>query len=162
MWRACLDALEPRHDARFSPANAVGSVTLARTRGPTLELVLDARLLPAHDPECFLTAFDAMARDTGVRIEILRRSTGMDAPENGEMVRRAGQVLAGMGLDPTPRAKPTSTEGGVFTRMGAQALVFGPSPTTGNAHTPNEYADLAQVAQAIDAYEALIREFCEA
>jgi hypothetical protein len=160
-WRRQLGALEPREDRRFSPATAVGNVTMARTRGSTLELVLDGRLLPSHEPERLLAAFLAGV-GADVRVEVLRRSAGMDEPPDGELATRAGRVLATFGLDPTPRAKPTSTEGGVFARMGAQALVFGPSPTTGNAHTPNEYADLAQVAQAIDVYEALIRELCEA
>jgi acetylornithine deacetylase/succinyl-diaminopimelate desuccinylase-like protein len=160
-WRGLLERLEPREDPRFAPATAVGSVTMARTRGATLELVLDARLLPAHDPERLIEAFCAAAGGD-VRVEVLRRSQGMDEPADGELARRAGSVLARLGLDPAPLAKPTSTEGGVFARAGAQALVFGPSRSTGNAHAPDEHAHLGQVERAIDVYEALIRELCEA
>ena len=84
----------------------------------------------------------------------------MDTPRSAEILQRAGRALASIGLDGEPVAKPTSTEGGVFSRWGSEALVFGPSPTKGNAHTPNEYALLPQVERAIDAYEAMLRELC--
>lgn len=161
-WRTALRVLEPARDERFSPAEAVGSVTMIRTVDATLELVMDARLLPQHDPERFLAAFRKHLSIEPLSIEIMRRSGGMDTPRDAEILRRAGRALASIGLDPEPVAKPTSTEGGVFARWGCEALVFGPSPTKGNAHTPNEFALLTQVERAIDAYEALLRELCAA
>ena len=112
-----------------------------------------------------LAAFRARLATVGLAdadVRTLRNATGMDMPADSQIVRRAGAVLARLGLDPTPQAKPTSTEGGVFARMGAQSIVLGPSLSIGNAHTPNEYANLEQVALAINVYEAMIREFCSA
>jgi acetylornithine deacetylase/succinyl-diaminopimelate desuccinylase-like protein len=65
-----------------------------------------------------------------------------------------------MGLDPTPKAKPTSTEAGVFARAGCLAAVIGPGSSTGNAHTANERIEMAQLEQACDLYESLLLELC--
>jgi acetylornithine deacetylase/succinyl-diaminopimelate desuccinylase-like protein len=81
----------------------------------------------------------------------------MSLPADSEIVRRLAPVMREAGLDPAPKAKPTSTEGGVFVRAGAQALVFGPSPSTGNAHCANEFALLDEVDRAIDLYAQMIR-----
>lgn len=163
-WMREIALLAPAEDARFTPAGAVGNLTKISGRNGALELVMDARLLPAHDPEQLHRAFrrfvDAGVGDVHVGVEVLRNAAGMSVAEDAPVVRRAGSVLSRLGLDGRPVAKPTSTEGGVFTRWGAQALVFGPSPATSNAHTPNEHARLDEVERAIDVYEALIREFC--
>jgi len=163
-WMAALTRLSPHADARFDPSGAVGNVTRIRGAHGRLELVMDGRLLPQHDPETLHADFarEAPALAGGVAFdrEVLRRSTGMSTPEEAEIVQRTAHALRPLGIDPTPVAKPTSTEGGVFSRMGAQALVFGPSPSAGNAHTPNEFALLDEVERAVDAYEALIRTFC--
>jgi acetylornithine deacetylase/succinyl-diaminopimelate desuccinylase-like protein len=70
------------------------------------------------------------------------------------------KVLVAGGLDPTPQAKPTSTEAGVFARKGCEAIVFGPGRSTGNAHTPNERIEMAQLEKACDLYESLLLELC--
>ena len=67
---------------------------------------------------------------------------------------------AGTGLDSRPRAKPTSTEAGVFARAGCQAVVIGPGRSTGNAHEPNERIEIAQLEKAIDLYEQILLELC--
>ena len=79
-----------------------------------------------------------------------------DAP----LLKAAGAVLARHGLDPTPRAKPTSTEAGVFARAGCEAIVIGPGRSTGNAHTPNERIEMAQLDKACDLYQSLLVELC--
>jgi acetylornithine deacetylase/succinyl-diaminopimelate desuccinylase-like protein len=43
----------------------------------------------------------------------------------------------------------------VFASAGAEALVFGPSVSTNNAHCANEYALATQCHRAIDFYEGL-------
>ena len=161
-WLAAIGSLRPERDARFDPATAVGNLTQIRGEDGRLELVLDARLLPEHDPGELLEAFRKSARLDGrdLSLEVLRDAGGMSLADEAPLVRRAGAVLARLGLDPTPVAKATSTEGGVFTRFGCETLVFGPSPSKGNAHAPNEYARLSEVERAIDVYEALVRELC--
>lgn len=164
-WAQAVTALSPAEDARFDPAHAVANLTRARTRGAALELNLDARLLPAHDPEALLTAFgrEAMAladERVAVELSVERRGAGLTQPDDAEIVKRAGEALASLGLDGRPYAKPTSTEAGTFSRAGIPAVVFGPSLSAGNVHAPNEHARLREVERAIDCYEALIRAFC--
>ena len=85
---------------------------------------------------------------------------GMALRDDSPLVKSAGVVLARMGLDAVPRAKPTSTEAGVFARAGCEAIVLGPGVSTGNAHTPNEHIEMAQLEQACDLYESLLVELC--
>jgi acetylornithine deacetylase/succinyl-diaminopimelate desuccinylase-like protein len=75
-------------------------------------------------------------------------------------VKAAAAVLSRHGLDPKPRAKPTSTEAGVFARAGCEAIVFGPGRSTGNAHTANERIEMAQLEKACDLYESFLVELC--
>jgi acetylornithine deacetylase/succinyl-diaminopimelate desuccinylase-like protein len=95
-----------------------------------------------------------------LRIEATRNARGMSLPDDAELLRGAGRALRELGLDPRPRAKPTSTEAGVFARKGCEAAVFGPGVSTGNAHTPNERIEIAQLEKAIDAYQRIILELC--
>jgi len=95
-----------------------------------------------------------------LEISVERNASGMSLPGDSPLVRSAGAVLARHGLDPAPRAKPTSTEAGVFARAGCEAIVIGPGRSTGNAHTPNERVEMAQLAKACDLYESLLVELC--
>jgi acetylornithine deacetylase/succinyl-diaminopimelate desuccinylase-like protein len=165
LWRDRVTGLEPATDARFQPAGAVANVTRIATAAETLVLTLDARLLPEHDVEALVTGFqreaEALSDDTvEVKAFIDRRAGGMSLPPDAPLVRACGEVLESMGLDGAPVTKPTSTEAGVFARAGVEAVVFGPSLSTGNAHTANEHARLPEVERAIDVYEALIRRLC--
>jgi len=77
-----------------------------------------------------------------------------------QFVQVVQNVLTRFGLDPAPRAKPTSTEAGVFARAGCQAAVIGPGRSTGNAHTANERIEMAQLEKACDLYQSLLLELC--
>ncbi|GAC1605474.1 MAG: hypothetical protein NVS4B10_19010 [Myxococcales bacterium] len=98
--------------------------------------------------------------ELALSVSVERNATGMSLGEDAELVRRVSGALARRGLDGTPRRKPTSTEAGVFARKGCQAIVIGPGRSTGNAHTTNKRVELAQLAAAVDLYEALIVELC--
>jgi acetylornithine deacetylase/succinyl-diaminopimelate desuccinylase-like protein len=168
-------------DARFDPAGAVGGLNVLSSAEPAaaapdavygtgeISLQLDARLLPDHDPDQLIERFTARARDwveqlgrgeLELEVATERNAGGMALPEGSPLVKAAGAVLARHGLDPRPRAKPTSTEAGVFARAGCEAIVFGPGRSTGNAHTPNERIEMAQLEKACDLYQSLLLELC--
>jgi len=84
----------------------------------------------------------------------------VNLPDDAPLVISAGRALQRMSLDAKPRRKPTSTEAGVFARKGCEAIVFGPGRSTGNAHTPNERIEVAQLEKACDLYESLLLELC--
>ena len=169
LWRSLAAKLEPAEDARFAPAGAVASTTVIASGDDYVEATFDARLLPAHDPEALLAAFSTAAPawtarlgDGALDLEIAidRRYGGMSMPPDAPLVQAAGRAASALGLDPTPTAKPTSTEAGPFFRAGAEAIVFGAGRSTGNAHCANEHTVLSQLARAVDFYERLVREVC--
>ncbi len=183
LWQQQLAKLQPSSDALFDPAGAVGGVNLLEcvdAPAPAPDAVygtgevsasFDARLLPQHDPETLLKAFESAAHtwvaglgrgELELRLTVERNAGGMAPSEDSELVKAVGRVLERHGLEPTPRAKPTSTEGGIFARAGCEAIVFGPGVSTGNAHTANERIEMAQLERACDLYEALIHELCGA
>src|SRR5260221_2151000 len=168
-------------DARFDPPGAVGGLNVlasaeAAVPAPDavygigeISLQLDGRLLPNQDPDALITAFTQRAREwveqrgrgeLEGQIATGRNAAGMALGDDAPLVKSAGVVLARHGLDPRPRAKPTSTEAGVFARAGCEAIVFGPGRSTGNAHTANERIEMAQLEKACDLYESLLVELC--
>lgn len=181
LWADLLSKLEPARDDRFEPAGAVGGLNVLESghgapdeRGIYAEgwvaATLDARLLPQHDPDSFLAAFEEEARAWAQRlgrgeltlsISIERNAGGMAMQPGSPLAAAAGKVLAAHGLDGRARAKPTSTEAGLFFRAGCEAIVFGPGVSTGNAHTANERIEIAQLERAIELYQALLLELCQ-
>ena len=187
LWLSLLGKLAPARDPRFDPPGAVGGLNLLTSSSAALatpgaaaddepfsgrasvSATMDARLLPAHDPDSLLLLFEAAAtrwvRELGggaleLSISVLRNASGMSLPEGSELVRAVSGTLSRLGLDGRPRAKPTSTEAGVFSRAGCEAVVLGPGRSTGNAHTANERIEVAQLSLAIDLYEAVLIDLC--
>src|SRR5438045_5184671 len=180
LWLTLLGEAEPRADARFDPPGAVGGLNVLESEASeagteaiyargAIHATFDGRLLPEHDPDALLARFEERARlwvrelgqgELSLRIEATRNARGMSLAGDAELLRGAGSALREMGLDPSPRAKPTSTEAGVFARKGCEAAVFGPGVSTGNAHTPNERIEIAQLEKAIDAYQRIVLELC--
>ena len=166
LWR---DLLPAGSDERFDPPGAVGGLNVAASEGASVSVQLDARLLPQHDPDALVAAFTARAQEwiqglghgeLTLQIETLRNAGGMSLPPTARIVRIVRIVLNRAGLDQTARAKPTSTEAGVFARAGCEAVVIGPGRSTGNAHTANERIEMAQLEKACDLYQSLLTELC--
>jgi acetylornithine deacetylase/succinyl-diaminopimelate desuccinylase-like protein len=179
LWRALATAsaleelwqrmLPPGADPRFDPPGAVGGLNVLESAEAAISAQLDARLLPSHDPHQLIAAFSSQAAawvaDLGageldLKVAVERNASGMSLAGDAALLKSAGAVLARHGLDPAPQAKPTSTEAGVFARAGCEAIVIGPGRSTGNAHTPNERIEMAQLEQACDLYESLLLELC--
>ena len=180
LWISLVHKLLPASDPRFDPPGAVGGLNILKsieekaapgaTRGrATVRATMDARLLPQHDPETLLVTFMAAAEawvqrtgrgELSLRVEITRNAGGMSLGDHAPLLVRVSDTLARLGLDPTAKAKPTSTEAGVFARAGCEAIVIGPGRSTGNAHTANERIEIAQLVRAVDLYESLLEDLC--
>src|SRR5438105_6047264 len=179
LWLEVLASAEPRADARFDPAGAVGGLNVIESESSSspgaiqgegvAAATLDARLLPGHDPDAFLAGFEERAQEwvrklggeeLSLQVEVTRNAAGMSFADDAELVVSAGRALARVGLDPAPHAKPTSTEAGVFARAGCQAVVIGPGRSTGNAHTANERIEISQLETAVGMYEQILLELC--
>src|SRR6266436_5177937 len=131
LWQRMLPA---GSDPRFDPPGAVGGLNVLGSADGAVSIQLDARLLPGHDPDALVEAFKAQALawvaqlgqgELELEISVERNASGMSLPGDSPLVKSAGAVLARHGLDPAPRAKPTSTEAGVFARAGCEAIVIG-------------------------------------
>jgi acetylornithine deacetylase/succinyl-diaminopimelate desuccinylase-like protein len=179
LWRALATAsaleelwqrtLPGGSDARFDPPGAVGGLNVLESAEAEVAVQLDARLLPGQDPDALVARFTEQAKtwvrelghgELDLEVSVERDAAGMSLPDDAALVKSVGAVLARHGLDPAPRAKPTSTEAGVFARAGCEAIVIGPGRSTGNAHTPEERIELAQLEKACDLYESLLMELC--
>jgi len=126
LWKRTLPA---GSDPRFDPPGAVGGLNVLESADGAVSIQLDARLLPGHDPDALVEAFRAQALawvaqlgqgELELEISVERNASGMSLPGDSPLVKSAGAVLARHGLDPAPRAKPTSTEAGVFARAGCE------------------------------------------
>jgi acetylornithine deacetylase/succinyl-diaminopimelate desuccinylase-like protein len=164
-WIALAAALEPKHDTLFSPDHVVNNLGVVASEGGGVVAQFDARLLPEHDPQRLMSAFAEQARahvpgSLRLELEVLRDNPGMRAQPDSPLLTALADVLRAEGLPGEPRAKPTSTEAGVFARAGVHAAVFGPGVSTGNAHTANEWNRTADLERAISIYAALVRRLC--
>jgi acetylornithine deacetylase/succinyl-diaminopimelate desuccinylase-like protein len=160
--RAIVLRLVPDRDARFDPDTVVFNLGVARGSGGEVELTCDARLLPGHDPAAIFAELERAAAGAPLPVEIVpdRSNPAMALPARSRLRDAAMDAARSCDLDPTPQAKPTNTEGGVFVSAGIEAIVFGPGRSTGNAHTANERQSESQLRRAIPFYEALVRNLC--
>jgi acetylornithine deacetylase/succinyl-diaminopimelate desuccinylase-like protein len=158
-WHSVIAALEPHRDDRFSPAKTVSNLGWARAEGGQAELLLDARLLPGHDPSAITQAYAETVRAVGGTVSFERENAAVWTDPEGELVRGARTVSRALGLNDAPQTKATNTEAAAFAGV-CDAIVFGPGISSGNAHCPNEFTLLSQVIRAVDWYERLIFELC--
>ncbi len=158
LWCAQTAALQPARDEEFAPAEAVNNLGRIESKDDVLQALFDARLLPEHDPAALIASFTAAARvPAALAFEAFteRDNPGMRAKPDSRLLaaltRASGKA---------PRAKPTSTEAGVFFRLGVDAAVMGPGVSIGNAHTANEWNSIRDLQNAVPIYTQLIRELC--
>ncbi|HXN41697.1 MAG TPA: M20/M25/M40 family metallo-hydrolase [Myxococcaceae bacterium] len=166
IWRDLALSLKPEVNPAFEPDRAVVNWGVARIHGGSASLTFDARLLPGHDPaqltDSFSRAVTALVRSAGGRASIVveRGNPAMELKEPSALLAAAREACRELKLDDVPKAKPTNTEAGVFAAAGAEAIVFGPGRSTGNAHCANEHNLLSQMLKAIEFYRALIGRLC--
>jgi acetylornithine deacetylase/succinyl-diaminopimelate desuccinylase-like protein len=166
LWRQLALAQQPQVNRAFDPDRSVVNWGIARINGPHAHLTFDCRLLPGHDPEVltatFRTRCAALAQSAGaeISIKVSRSNPAMELSEPSELLSSARRACQDVGLSDVAGVKPTNTEAGVFHRAGAEAIVFGPGRSTGNAHTANEHTFLSQMEKAIEFYRALIERLC--
>ena len=106
------------------------------------------------------TALEQQQGRVQAQVRMDRSSDAMELRRPSTLLAEAQAVCSQLELNPEPQAKPTNTEGGVFARMGCEAMVFGPGVSTGNAHCANEFQLQSQCDRAIEFYEALLLRLC--
>ncbi|MGH8010992.1 MAG: M20 family metallopeptidase [Candidatus Binataceae bacterium] len=87
----------------------------------------------------------------------LRANPGFRSRLDGATVELAMAALAHAGLPLDQGVKAGCTEAGVYAAAGLEPVVFGPGPSTGVIHTPNEYNFLDDVDRAMRFYRELLK-----
>ena len=85
-----------------------------------------------------------------------RANPGFRSPNGSEAVELGMAALARAQLPLETGVKAGCTEAGVYAAAGLQPIVFGPGPSTGVIHAPNEYNLLSEVTAAVRFYRALL------
>jgi acetylornithine deacetylase/succinyl-diaminopimelate desuccinylase-like protein len=92
-----------------------------------------------------------------IKVTERRANPGFRAYPASETVELAMAALAAAGLPLASGVKAGCTEAGVYASIGTSPVVFGPGPSTGVIHAPNEYNLVAEVENATRFYRELLR-----
>jgi acetylornithine deacetylase len=112
------------------------------------------RLLPGDDPETGIAELRAFAEDellpemrkvradTAIAFDELSAFPGLDTPADAEITRLVASLTGANGIGKVA----FGTEGGLFQQAGIETVVCGPGSIE-QAHKPDEFIDLDQIAQ---------------
>jgi acetylornithine deacetylase/succinyl-diaminopimelate desuccinylase-like protein len=88
----------------------------------------------------------------------IRANPGFRSKMDCEIVSLTAAAMAAAHLSIEFAAKKGCTEAGIYAAAGFEPLVFGPGPSVGVIHAPDEYNLLSEVEGAIRFYEALLTQ----
>jgi acetylornithine deacetylase/succinyl-diaminopimelate desuccinylase-like protein len=95
--------------------------------------------------------------DVKIMITERRANPAFRSSLEGETVELAMAALAAARLPLETSIKAGCTEAGVYAGSGISPVVFGPGPSTGVIHAPNEYNLVSEVEGALRFYRELLR-----
>lgn len=172
--RKLLDLFEEEMKGRSVVHPLLGPATLTCTlfeagEGPNTvpsraRLRFDYRYLPSEQGDAVWRSFKAIAdqlaaSSPGVRIEThdpFIDSAAMDVPAEEAIVALMARVCAGHGIDPEPEGVPYGSDSTKMVMAGIPTIVFGPGNIV-QAHSLNEYVEIAQVTKAARMLVAVAR-----
>ena len=123
------------------------------------------RLMPGADPDAIIDGFNARAAELEAAMQAVEPATGIATsggsvpglkPEAGSLAERLVTELTG---DNRPAKASYATEAGLFQEAGMSVVVCGPGHIE-QAHKPDEFIDLDQVAQCTDVLHRLGARLC--
>jgi acetylornithine deacetylase/succinyl-diaminopimelate desuccinylase-like protein len=147
----------------FAPPALTCNPGLLSTGADALVLEFELRPPPA-------LALDAVRRGVAQLVEQLesvapgvelaltekRANPGFRTAEASATVELAMGAMARAGIPLSTGVKAGCTEAGIYAAAGLSPAVFGPGPSTGVIHAPNEYNLLSEVEAAVRFYRALL------
>jgi acetylornithine deacetylase/succinyl-diaminopimelate desuccinylase-like protein len=92
-----------------------------------------------------------------IRVNERRANPAFRSASGSETVELAMAALATAHLPLESGVKAGCTEAGVYANAGIKPVVFGPGPSTGVIHAPNEYNLISEVDGALRFYRELLR-----
>ena len=102
---------------------------------------------------------EAVQRE-GATFRVKDYKRGFMAKEETEFVSAVRAVAQALGLAPDLHKLAQTTEANVFSRLGAECLVWGPGQSVGNSHAPNECVSISDLRRAAEFYGRLVERFC--
>jgi acetylornithine deacetylase len=139
-------ARRPPHPGLGPPTLSVGVIqggVSPNTVPDRCRIEIDRRLVPGEDPLAAVAECDAVLRAVGVPFASTVTFACPPLPE-----RVPERLLARFGPRPR-RGVPFATDASTLAEAGVPAVVFGPGDIA-QAHTRDEWVELAQVAEAAD------------
>jgi len=137
---------------------------LIKSRADSLTLQFELRPSPALPLETVRRGVGEITEEISrkisqVKLELAeaRANPGFRSALDGEAVELAMAALARAGLPLESGVKAGCTEAGVYSAAGLRPVVFGPGPSTGVIHAPNEYNFLGDVGSSINFYRELLQ-----
>ncbi|MEM7330216.1 MAG: acetylornithine deacetylase [Pseudomonadota bacterium] len=165
--RALIDNADP--DSAFDPPHP--TLSIGELRGGTATNILarectflfDLRCPPDYDPAAILEPFLAAAgaKDSAMKARFpecgVRVTTLTDVPPLAPGASNAAEALVrALTGDNALRAVAYATEAGQFHQAGMASVICGPG-SIDQAHTPNEYIDLAQLREGVEVFNKLVQ-----
>ncbi|MBV8358404.1 MAG: M20/M25/M40 family metallo-hydrolase [Deltaproteobacteria bacterium] len=95
--------------------------------------------------------------DQKINVTERRANPAFRSSLEGETAELAMAALAAANLPLEAGVKAGCTEAGVYANAGVSPVVFGPGPSTGVIHAPNEYNLVSEVEGAMRFYRELLR-----
>jgi acetylornithine deacetylase len=145
---------EFRFDLRYTPGSDPDE-PVERLRRYAAETLLPE--MRRSSAETLLPEMRRSSAETDIRIELEEDAPALDTSAEDRMTY-LGTRLSGSGR---PGRAPFATDGGHFHRAGIPTIVIGPGAIE-QAHQPNEYIELAQIAQCEAFLERIKDELCAA
>jgi acetylornithine deacetylase/succinyl-diaminopimelate desuccinylase family protein len=128
------------------------------------EIEVDRRLIPGEDPAlCLRDARDWLTTELPGALRFEFSEPGVRMPplpslDSDWLPPLTVAIEKATGRRPALRGVPFGTDAGPLSATGTPCVVFGPGDIA-QAHTKDEWIDLAQVAQAAEAYFQIALEF---
>lgn len=126
-------------------------------------ITIDRRLVPGEDGQTVQPALERILDDlrqehpelTAVQSKP-RIGNPLDPSVTGAFADAVCGVFEELGMPSEPSGEPYGTDGGALSRVGLPTVVVGPG-NIAQAHTKDEWLDLAEFNRGVDVYLALMR-----
>lgn len=128
---------------------------------------IDRRLLPGESAADALAYYQSLLDrlkaahpgfDAVIETPLLLVDEALNTPADAAVVQHACQVLRGLGLNDQPCGVPFGSDASKLSRAGIPTIVFGPG-SIDQAHSVDEYVELAQVNQAAAFYRQFVLNY---
>jgi acetylornithine deacetylase ArgE len=168
-----LDELMKRLQVRKHPLVGPPTLTVSLISGGTnicvvpdrCEISIDRRLVPGEAPaeaiaevENLLSDLRRVDRELSVRMLPAVEDPSVETPETARIVEVARRACAKAGRSGEVRGVPYGTDASQLAPAGIACVVLGPG-SIDQAHTVEEYVEIAEVERALEIYRQIMLEY---